>query len=430
MSLKKTFIFILLLATGAVAAQKSKTEASNQSFDDYSFASAVDGYEELLKKGYDDAEIYRKLGDANFFNSNYVFAAKWYRGLSFAVKGELLDPETIFRYALSLKSLGRYEESDEQMLRLRDTLPNDLRVRKFLNQRDYLKVIKETSGRYQIEELDINSEGSEFAPCFHQEGIVFSSTRSLENENPKNIHGWTKMPFLDLFQSVKNEADSLLIKPLDSVFNSEVHESSITFSKDGNTAYFTRNNFKNGEFVRDSLGVSRLKIYKAIRKDGIWQKAEDLPFNDNGFSTANPVLSPDEKKLFFVSDMPGSFGRSDIFYVTINEDGTYGSPVNLGPEINTNGRETFPFLTESGHLYFASDGHPGLGGLDIYVSKQNGNGNYLVKNIGDPVNSSADDFALIFSEVTKKGYFSSNREGGEGSDDIYMFTELKPLTIN
>ena len=150
MIFKRIFIVVFFLISAICHSQKSKTKSSNKSFDDFSFASAVEGYEELLRKGYDDAEIYERLGDANFFNSNYVLAAKWYRGLSFAENNEILDPEVIFRYALSLKSLGRYEESDEQMLKLKDTLPEDLRVMKFIQQRDYLSRIKQVSNRYKI----------------------------------------------------------------------------------------------------------------------------------------------------------------------------------------------------------------------------------------------------------------------------------------
>lgn len=427
--LSKQKITVLLLLISAIAfSQKSKIKTSNDSFDDFSFASAAEGYEDLLKEGYDDAEIYERLGDANFFNSNYAFAAKWYRGLSFADSEAMLNPDIIFRYSLSLKSLGRYEESDDQMLKLQDTLPNDLRVKKFIQNRDYLAQIAEVSNKYQIDTLKINSEGSDFAPCFHQNGIVFSSSR-VNQFGSKKIHGWTKMPFLDLYQSEITNRVSLRIKPLDSVFNSEVHESSITFSKDGNTAYFTRNNFKNDEFVRDSLGVSRLKIYKTQRIDDEWQNVVDVSFNSDSYSTANPFLSPDEKKLYFVSDMPGTYGKSDIFYVTINDDGSFGEPVNLGTDINTNGRETFPSVSESGLLYFASDGHPGLGGLDIFSAHEKEGNQFEVKNMGEPINTSFDDFALIFSEITKRGYFSSNREGGMGSDDIYMFTELKALNL-
>ena len=427
MTLKHLHIIVLLLFAVIAHSQKSHTEISDKSFDDFSFASAAEGYENLLRQGYDDSEIYRRLADANFYNSNYVLAAKWYRGLYLTKKGEV-DPEITFRYALSLKSLGRYAESDEQMFQLRDTLPNDPRVKKFMAQPEYLENIEKTSNRSRVDTLNYNSEGSDFAPAFYKDDIVFASTRT--EKLPEKIHGWTQMPFLDLYQTKNIDNEKLVVVPLDSVFNSEVHESSISFSNDGHTAYFTRNNFKEGEFVRDSLGVSRLKIYRAKFTEGKWQDVEDLPFNSDAYSTANPSLSPDGRTLYFVSDMPGSLGKSDIYYVSVNEDGTYGEPYNLGADINTNARETFPFIGRNGHLYFASDGHPGLGGLDIYCAKKSSDGSYKILNVGEPINSQNDDFALIFDASTKRGYFSSNREGGVGNDDIYSFEEFLPLNFD
>jgi outer membrane protein OmpA-like peptidoglycan-associated protein len=193
---------------------------------------------------------------------------------------------------------------------------------------------------------------------------------------------------------------------------------------------FTRNNFKEGDFARDSSGVSRLMIFRSFLSNGFWSTPEELPFSSDDYSVAHPSLNEDGSRLYFASDMPGSMGNSDIFYVDILGDSTYGNPINLGPQINTEARETFPFISASGLLYFSSDGHPGLGGLDIYAAKRLEDGSIKVLNVGKPINSEMDDFALIINEEDRSGYFTSNRQGGQGSDDIYGFRENKPLDFS
>ena len=201
------------------------------------------------------------------------------------------------------------------------------------------------------------------------------------------------------------------------------------FTQDGNTMYFTRNNFNNGKKGRDSERTILLKLYKATKDGDKWTNVTELPFNSNEYSVAHPALSPDEKTLYFASNMPGTLGASDIFKVSINADGSYGTPENLGNKINTEARETFPFVTDNNELYFASDGHPGLGGLDVFVTQLKEDGNVgSIKNVGEPVNSKMDDFAFLIDNKTKNGFVSSNRkEDNLGYDDIYKFTEILPI---
>src|SRR5690606_25130213 len=171
-------------------------------------------------------------------------------------------------------------------------------------------------------------------------------------------------------------------------------------------------------------GITRLKIFLATKIDGRWTTPRELSFNSDTYSVANPALSPDEKTLYFASDMPGTLGESDIFKISINGDGTYGTPENLGNNINTEARETFPFVTSKNILYFSSDGHPGLGGLDVFATKiAHDDYSGTVLNVGEPVNSGMDDFTFIFNEDTRRGFYASNRDGGKGGDDIYSFLE-------
>ncbi|WP_396638433.1 OmpA family protein [Maribacter sp. R77961] len=419
------FLFVCLF----VVAQSSKMSKAEENFDEFAYADAIEDYEALINEYYTDVEVYRKLGDANYFNSDYETAAKWYRGL-YMTANKKLDPEYLYRYAQSLKSLGRYDESNRILLQMKDTALRDIRLEKYLEKPDYLKEIENVSNRYEIYNVDFNSEVSDFAPAFYMDKIIFSSARKVKKRKTK-IHGWNKMPFLNLY-ATKFDTINKKSSPIEYIndLSSLTHESSATFSKDGKSVFFTRNNFKDGNFVRDTLGVSRLKIFKAELVAGTWQNIQELPFNSDQYSIAHPSLNQDGTRLYFASDMPGTYGNSDIFYVDIYQDKTYGKPINLGIEVNTEGRETFPFISPSNILYFASDGHPGLGGLDIFAASSRAGEKTKVLNIGNPVNSVADDFAFIFNETNVRGYFASNRLGGQGGDDIYYFEETIPLDFS
>ena len=211
--------------------------------------------------------------------------------------------------------------------------------------------------------------------------------------------------------------------------NTKFHESTSVFTKDGNTMYFTRNDFSGGKLGVDRTRTTRLKIYKSVKSGKKWGRPKELPFNSRNYSVAHPTLSPDETTLYFTSDMPGTLGASDLWVVDIFENGSFSKPRNLGPSINTESKETFPFVSSSNNLYFASDGHVGLGGLDIFVSKINDDSSFgEVINVGKPINGPTDDFTFIVDEEDRTGYFASNRKGGKGSDDIYIF-RLRPNEI-
>ncbi|HHH49722.1 MAG TPA: hypothetical protein ENK52_01945, partial [Saprospiraceae bacterium] len=265
----------------------------------------------------------------------------------------------------------------------------------------------------------INTEQLEFSPAFYQNGIVFISSRDLQKEETTN-----KEVFFDLFysefdgngQPTKAEKFSLMV-------NSKAHEGPVTFNKEGTKIYFTRSNLKNGKPKKDSHYKVRLKIYEASKGKFDWENIRELPFNSKNFSVAHPSLSPDGKWLFFVSDMPGGFGGKDIYKVEKQGD-SWGKPINLGDQINTAKEESFPFIHDSGILFFSSDGHSGAGGLDIFQAEEK-NGKWgNVKNLGQPFNSPADDLGLILNTSGTKGFFTSSRKGGKGGDDIYQF-EIK-----
>jgi len=403
---------------------------ANEKYEEYSFSPAIDIYKKVLDRGYTSADLLKKLGNSYYFNADYEGAAKTYKRLVDEYADEVA-PEYYFRYAQTLKTLEDYDGSNAVMDKFLEATSNDLRASVYKDEKDHLKDIKKNSGRYNVSPFPYNSSYSDFAPSFYKEGLIFSSDRDTGNF-ARYRHTWNSKAFLDLY---KVDVDSLskgMVTKLGDAANTRYHESTSTTSKDGSILYFTRNNFKEGKYVRDEKGIVRLKIFKATMTDeGVWGNIEELSFNSDDYSVAHPTLSPDGKMLYFASDMPGSSGESDIFKVVINEDGTFGTPENLGTVINTEARETFPFVTNEEVLYFSSDGHPGLGGLDVFATKiANGKLDGAVMNVGEPINGRMDDFTFIFDERTRKGYFASNRSEGLGSDDIYAFLETKALILD
>lgn len=420
--------FAMILAPAFLSAQDRKTEKANEDFNSHSYATAIESYETLVDKGYSNEAIFKNLGDAHYKNANYSEAANWYSKL-FKLENKAVATDYMYRYAQSLKSSKEYEASAIWMQNYQAAKTADVRAKKIADNSNYLKNINKQSGRYDIKSLTINSTASDFAPAFKGEQLVFSTARDTGTVS-RLIHTWNNQPFTNLY-SVSSASNGEFTAPNKlSSLNKKTHETSAVFTKDGSTVYFTRNNSENGNFARDANGVSRLKIYRANLSDNKWTNITELPFNGDSFSTAHPALSPDEQKLYFASDMEGTQGASDIFVVAINEDGSFGTPKNLGNTINTEARETFPFITDSNVLYFASDGHPGLGGLDVFATKLDDMDNLYIVNAGTPVNSEQDDFSFIINDATKKGFFASNREGGQGSDDIYGFTENIEIDLN
>ncbi|PCJ90743.1 MAG: flagellar motor protein MotB [Flavobacteriaceae bacterium] len=415
------FVFIV---TGKLCAQERLIDKANSKYEEYSFSPAIDIYKRVLDKGYTSADLLQKLGNSYYFNADYKEAAAIYKSLVDEYS-EGLVPEYYFRYAQTLKSLEEYELSDTLMAKFIEMTSGS--VEKTVA--DYMEDIEKNSGRYDIESFQYNSVYSEFAPSFYKEGLIFSSDRDTGNL-AKYRHTWNSKDFLDLYKINADSISQSNVIKLNSDINSRLHESTSAATKDGETVYFTRNNIIEGKYVKDGEGFIRLKIFRAVMENGAWAYVEDLPFNSDSYSVAHPTLSLDEKTLFFASDMPGTIGASDIFKVAINKDGTFGAPENLGNSINTASRETFPFVTSEEILYFSSDGHFGLGGLDVFATKILRNKfTEPILNVGRPVNSKEDDFTFIFNEENRRGYFASNREEGMGEDDIYGFLETKPLVF-
>jgi outer membrane protein OmpA-like peptidoglycan-associated protein len=352
-------------------------------------------------------------------------AYKWYTIL-YEEYEEEMSADNIFKYAHSLKGNGKYARSKRLMRLYNKKMKNDRTTSSSIETNEIvLDEILNKPRTIEIQNLSVNSEYSEFAPMFHNENdIVFASANDSSFLTTRR-YKWDNQPYLDLYVGKLNEESSDIKNAVkfSKELNTKYHEAGVTFAPDNKTMYFTRNNYGK-KLKRDSKGINHLKIYRSQKIDGEWIKATELSFNSDSYSTGHPALSKDGKKLYFVSDMPGSIGDSDIFVVDVLEDGNFSSPKNLGPEVNTEQKEMFPFINGE-KLYFSSNGHTGLGGLDIYeATLDEENGFSEVKNLGKPINSNKDDFSYIINEETKKGFFASNRDGGKGFDDIYSFKHL------
>ncbi len=426
----KTKILALILVLFS-SLSFSQTKLADKFFENYGYVKAIELYEKVVEKGKADAHVLTRLGDAYYNNSNSEKAVYWYKQALDEYKD--IEAEYIYKYIQSLRSIGNYKEADVWFKKLIEAQQGDSRLTGY--DPDEVDIYDKLTSKNEdlvvkIENLSFNSENSDFGSFLKDSTLYFASARGDDGK----VYSWNKEPFLDIFKInvTENKEDGTRSYGAPTQINSEdvnteYHEASVTITKDGKTMFFTRDNMnKRNRLNYDKEGTTYLKIYKATLVGNAWTNVIDLPFNDDVFSTGHPVLSPDNKTLFFVSDREGGIGQTDIYSVAINEDGTYGTPENLGEKINTEGREMFPFVAKDSTFYFSSDGHLNLGLLDIFKS------NILKEeptaepeNIGAPFNSGYDDFAYFVNSDTRQGYFSSNRPDGKGGDDIYSFNVIE-----
>ena len=420
----KNILFYTLIFMANLVFGQTDNSTAEKNFNSLWYKRAAKQFQAKVERGDDSQEALQKVGDAYYFNTDMKNAVKWY-GQLFSKYEQVLEPTYIFRYIQALKGVGNYGMAKVLTKTYKDQLEDtDYRLNTKDGMDDGLERLIRMEPQFYISNLSINTRLADFGTAYYDDQIVFASSRDTVNLHTR-IYKWNEQPYLNLFlaDTLGNGADLKNVVKFSKTINTKYHEAIAAFTQDRNTMYFTRNNYTNKNLERDGEGTNHLKLYTSFRVDDVWSTPEELPFNDENYSVGQPALSIDDKKLYFVSDMPGSIGATDIFVVDILDDNSYGNPKNLGPNINTSGREMFPFVSE-GKLYFSSDGHLGLGGLDVYESST-GEGYSLPINLGKPLNSQLDDFAYTVNETTQRGYFSSNRKGGKGDDDIYSFQRIK-----
>lgn len=395
-----TNIFILFLSLSCFG-QKPTLKRANDLFVNRSYVDAAKMYEALKPT----QQVLQNLGDCYYNNSQMDFAVKNYGQLFLSFK-DSLKSESYFKYAHALKGANDYEKADAVM---GEYLKFQVDTKKFIENLQNIVPYD-----YEIQTMTKSSSNGDFGMSFFGDKVVFASLRSTD----KPVFNWNQKPYLDLFEATVSKDGQLEnIKPFSDKINTKTHESNATFSQDGKVMYFSRTNSKRVKIGEEKYAT--VKIFRAEFVNNEWTNITETPFSSDIYSTEHPFLTKDGKKLYFASDMPGTLGSMDIFYVDVNADGTFGTPKNLGDVINTIHREQFPFLTEDGTLYFASDGHEGMGGLDIFMSKMYNDVYTKPLNLGQTINSNMDDFAYVLDEKENKGYLSSNRKG---SDNLYSFT--------
>lgn len=285
---------------------------------------------------------------------------------------------------------------------------------------------------YVIKNIKVNNRYSNFGTTFFGKNKVVYASPKKKSYIIRNIWKGNNQPFLDLFiADIDEDGELTNATQFSKNLNTRYHEADVAFTKDKKTVYFSRNNYYNKKLTRDSTGTGLIQLYRAnIDLTGTWVNIEPMPFNNDEYQTGHPTLCADEKTLYFISDMPGGFGKTDVYKASIDKNGNIGEPINMGSKINTPEREMFSSISGNDELYFSSDGRENsLGQLDIYVSQISEAGITEPLNLGAPINSDKDDFSFIVNYESRRGYFSSNRNGGKGDDDIYTFNQEFPIVF-
>ena len=420
-----TLLFITLMSSFCLTAQSKATKKADKYFARFEFVKAAESYNKLIENGNANTYVYGQLAESYYNIFDTEAAERWY-----AKALETSDtPEMVYKYSQMLKANGKYEASNQQMDKFATMRPADDRATAFRKNPDYLPKILEQGKKFNVQNADFNSEQSDFGGTMNDGKLYITSGRN----DSRKTYGWNDQPFLDIYTLTKNTDSTYQEATLANKWiNTKYHEGLVTFTPDGKTMYFSRESYFEKDYQKDSLSSTRfsqLYLFKATKLGDDWDMVENLDINSENYSVKNPSVSPDGKTLYFASNMPGGFGDFDIYKAAIDTDGTIGEPVNMGQKVNTSGQEMFPYISSNNTLYFSSNGHLGLGGLDVFYTKEVDGKIAPIRNVGIPVNSNADDFAFFIDEENNDGFVSSNREGGKGSDDIYHLKNYNPFVM-
>lgn len=431
--MKKSFKYILgvlvtvmLLSSCSV---QNRIKMADEAYSKYLYNDAIDGYESINQKKRDNLML-SKLADSYRLAGNSKKAETYYAQLE--QKGGATSTD-ILRYAEVLKMNGKYDLAIAKMEQYNLQVPGEDRIIKHVTDKTYYVPLNEDKGQFALTNLKMNTSESDFGTSYLNDKVVFVSSRQGIGFT-KYEYNWNVKNFLNLYSFVPDKSDKTKVSKIKHVtakggINKKFHEGPATFNADGNLMIFTRDRYNKTE----ELNTNQVRVLELwwSEKDanGEWGKAQPMSFNNKEYNVGHGALTPDGRTLYFVSDMPGGDGESDIYYSTRNGDGTWSSPTNAGQNINTEGKEMFPFYHDKGMLFFASDGHAGIGGLDVFMATVSGTTFGTSKNLGSTLNSFMDDFAFILDKEMKTGYVSSNRDGGKGNDDIYAFDLLKPFKL-
>lgn len=417
--MKRTIFFYILLVfvllPGMVSAQFMLEKRADSMFDNLLYSKASSVYESLYKGDPLNGKYIQRLAYCYDKMLNYKKALLYY---SYLVQIDERQPIDYYQYSQLLRIDGRIEDARLWLSKYIQLVPEDKRALNQYNQLVEFIALKESIGNIEIKEVKGNTHFTDMCPSFYNDKLVFSSSRDSFSM-VRNEFKWNGQPFLKLYVSDAN-ADLNRSSKFSRKLDTRVHEGPVCFSSDNNTIYYTSNSTTLGSNTKSSRRINNLKIFTSTYDGKTWSEPKNFPYNSDEYSVGHPALSSDNKTLYFISDMPGGFGKTDLYKSELVM-GQWSKPENLGPTINTEGKEMFPYVDKDGTLFFSSDGRPGIGSLDIYAASADENGNYMVVSFGSPLNSNYDDFGLIVKSDSLSGYFTSNRPGGAGDDDIYSF---------
>lgn len=384
-------------------AQNVSVGKADKLFKERAYMDAAEMYKLISNK---DQHVLQNLADSYFYTHRMMSAEGTYRELFNRFDGNI-EPQYRFRYGHALRAMGKNREADQVLSKYYNT---DVNLRKLAEELDTI-----APHTFRIQELAQNRSASDFGIAYLGDKVVFASSRN----NSRPLYLWNKKPYLDLYSAdMSTDGELSKIQLLSGNVNTDTHESSATFNEDGTVMYFNRTNSERVKAEGENIRVAHISIFRAELVNGEWTNIERVPFASDNFSTEHPSLSPDGTKLYFASDMPGSLGSFDIYAVDVNEDGSFGEPENLGPNINSAHREQFPFISSEDVLYFSSNGRPGFGNLDIFRSEKENGSFEEAQNLGPTVNSGNDDFAFVIKPGDDKGHFTSVNNGTES---LYSF---------
>jgi len=434
-------MLLLLLCLNSPAWAQKELKTAEAHYAKYEYTLAVEAYKKALTKKKAAPEIISKIADCYRLLNNTKEAELWYAQL---VELPSPNPEYIKQYADAARKNGNYLVAKQQYLAYAEEVPEGEaealhqiatceNAQAWLAQPESYEITKPAT---------LNSEKADFSPIYYQNGLVFTSDRPMVvtgKTAKKQVSGWTGNPYTKLVYAQGDSTTWAAPEALPAPLNSEFQTGSAVFSANQNVVFFTRiNQIKKKKkainadpfsWVKFSSGadyINRLEIFMSEKKNDKW--TNPIPFAYNkvaDYSVGHPALSPDGNTLYFVSDMPGSRGQTDIFYCLREANGGWGTPINAGNEINTAGKEMFPTMDPDGILYFSSEGHAGMGGLDIFAAEGSAATWKNIRNLKYPLNSSRDDFGIIFDKTGEAGYLSSNRESTDGTDDILVFKYVR-----
>lgn len=408
--------------------QQARLEYANEMFENLAYFYAAEGYEDVLDRNIDSSIIADKLARSYDEIGNNAKALEWYQ---YIYRNSELSKEEFSRLALLEREFGNYDASESYMKEFVSKYGETDFSKSVLSPKLSMDALKANNDNFVINNQSINTDASEMGVSFISGSEVLLSSSERKKQASQNIFSGNGDYFYDIYRSTLDSDGNLgKLKRLKGDVDSKFHDGPSAYDSSTGYVYFTRNNYVNRKKGTNSEDVMLLKIYRTKLEDKNFDFIEELNFNSDDYSCAHPSVSADGKKLFFASDMPGGFGGMDIYSIDLTKLKST-SPKNLGKVVNTSLNDVFPHYNESAKLlFFSSEGHAGLGGLDVFAAKFNKDGDIkVIENLGAPVNSMKDDFSFVSNAGQTKGFFTSNRSGGKGSDDIYGFIQKTPIDL-